>query len=121
MADSSLGREEEHRFASERIRYEWMLASLQKFRLFFAGLVFAILSFSVQFAIKPSNNFTALFQLFSWLSLLLTGILALRDAGGFFSEYTERAFQGLKPEMRHLMWILFVSAIFMLILVRVGN
>jgi len=40
----------------DRIRYQWMLESVAKFRFFFAGLVFAMLSFSVQFAVQTTDR-----------------------------------------------------------------
>src|SRR5207245_4871214 len=68
--------------ADERVRYQWMLETLGKFRLFFAGLVFAMLSFSVQFSIVTANRAVTWCQFAAWLLLLVTGALALRDAGG---------------------------------------
>jgi hypothetical protein len=40
----------------DRIRYQWMLDNVAKFRFFFAGLVFAMLSFSVQFAVQTTDR-----------------------------------------------------------------
>lgn len=42
--------------ARERIRYQWMLDSVSRFRFFFAALVFAMLSFSIQFAIQTTDR-----------------------------------------------------------------
>jgi hypothetical protein len=81
----------------ERLRYQWMLDSVSKFRLFFAGLVFAMLSFSIQFAIVNSNRGAKWYQLAAWLLLLLTGMLALSEAGGFVVKHTEDVFEGLRP------------------------
>ncbi len=57
--------------------------SVSKFRLLFVGLVFAILSFSVQFSVPTANRAARGSQLAAWILLLLTGMLSLRDAGGF--------------------------------------
>jgi hypothetical protein len=120
MSKDSLDRDrvKDHLLAGERIQHEWMLSSLQKFRLFFAGLVFAILAFSVQFGITSRNDFVEIVQPLAWLLLLITGCLALRDAGGFVVAYTQDKFEGLKPNSRKAMWVLFVVAMFLLILVR---
>ncbi|OGP86033.1 MAG: hypothetical protein A2Z08_07155 [Deltaproteobacteria bacterium RBG_16_54_11] len=122
MANSSWRGEDddsgEMRKIKEKAYHEWFLASLQKFRLFFVGLVFAILAFSVQFGIKSSDVGAFSVQFLSWLVLLITGVLALRDAGGFVAEYSKDTFKGLNPKMRKVMWFLFVIAIFMLMLVR---
>lgn len=81
--------------ADERVRYQWMLDSVSKFRLFFVGLVFAILSFSVQFSIVTGNRAAKGCQVAAWILLLATGMLSLRDAGGFVTRYTQDKFDGL--------------------------
>lgn len=52
----------------DRIRYQWMLEGVSKFRLFFAGLVFAMLSFSVQFAIQTTDRAARWCEALAWLS-----------------------------------------------------
>lgn len=81
-------READDLFERDRIHYQWMLQSISRFRLFFAGLVFATLSFSVQFAIDSGNTIVNTLQSSAWICLLVTGVLALRDAGGLVSRYT---------------------------------
>lgn len=104
--------------ARMRMRYQWMLQSMTKFRFFFAGLVFAILSFTVQFSIRPASPLVNWLQGSAWVLLLMTGVLALRDAGGFVTRYTEDVFGGLKPCFRGVMWGLFVGAIILLAAAR---
>ena len=106
-------------FQRERIRYQWMLESVQKFKFFFAGLVFAILSFSVQFSITPANCTIKWSQATGWACLLITGVLALKDTGGFVKIYNEKSFDGLGSNWRVLMWVLFVAAMFLLIITRI--
>src|SRR5205807_6582004 len=89
--------------AGGRLRYQWMLDSVSKFRLFFAGLVFAMLSFSVQFSIVTANRAGKWCQLAAWLLLLATGVLAVWDAGGFVAKHTQDKFDGLSPAIRRLM------------------
>ena len=109
---------QEDLLARDRIRYQWMLDSVSKFRLFFAGLVFAMLSFSVQFSIVTANRAVTRCQFAPWLLLLVTGALALRDAGGFVTKYTQDKFEGLSSVMRWLMWGCFVLALVLLMVVR---
>lgn len=105
--------------ARERIRYQWMLDGLSKFRLFFAGLVFAMLSFSVQFAVQTTDRTARWCQVLAWAFFGLTGLLALRDAGGFVVRYTEHVFEGLSPRTRWLMWACFVLGVVLLAATRV--
>jgi len=76
-----------------------MLDSVSKVHLFFAGLVFAMLSFSIQFAVVTENRAAQGCQLAAWILLLLTGMLAVRDAGGFVTKHTQDKFEGLAPRL----------------------
>jgi ABC-type transport system involved in cytochrome c biogenesis permease component len=105
--------------ARERIRYQWMLESVSKFRFFFAGLVFAMLSFSVQFAVQTTDRAARWCQALSWIFLALAGMLALRDAGGLMAKNTERIFDGLDPRTRQFMWICFILAVVLLAAARI--
>ena len=97
-----------------QIRHQVMLEGIVKFRLFFVGLVFAVLAFSVQFSVHSSNLWVKLLQGFSWLLLIITGILALVDTGGFVTKYTEKVFEGLGAKGRWAMWAFFLLAIVLL-------
>lgn len=101
-----------------RIRHQVMLEGIFRFRLFFAGLVFAILAFSVQFSVHSSDPWVKWLQASSWGLLLITGILALRDAGGFVTKYPENILKGLDAKNRWLMWVFFLLAIVLLALSR---
>ncbi len=109
------------RLNRDRIHYEWMLASIARFRLFFAGLVFAILSFSIQFAMVPKANASLVntIHVIAWLLLIAVGFLALRDAGGFVSKHTEETFNGLSSCWRKAMWGMFAIALLLLISGRI--
>ena len=117
-SDNRDTRAREDQMARDRARYQWMLDSVSKFRLFFAGLVFAMLSFSVQFAVATTNRAAKGCQLAAWILLLLTGMLSLRDAGGFVTKNTQDVFEGLSPTMRRRMWACFVLAIILLMSAR---
>ncbi len=101
-----------------QIRHHAMLEAITKFRLFFAGLVFAILAFSVQFSVHSSNPLAKWFQASSWVFLIITGIFALRDAGGFVTKYTEKVFEGLSIKNRQRMWAFFLLSIVLLAISR---
>src|SRR2546428_13645348 len=104
--------------AAGPLRYQWMLDSVSKFRLFFAGLVFAILSFSVQFSVVTANRAAKGCQLAAWILLLVTGMLSVRDAGGFVTKNTQDVFEGLSPSTRWRMWACFLLAIVLLMSAR---
>jgi hypothetical protein len=107
--------------ARERLRYQWMLDSVSKYRLFFAGLVFATLSFSVQFSSPTTSRAPKWVQFAAWVFLLITGVLALRDAGGLVSRVTEDVFEGLSPKWRKAMWVFFLSALALLMTARMTS
>lgn len=120
MAHSDgLVRETEDRYQRERIRYDWMLQSVQKFRIFFAGLVFTMLAFAIQFPVRSPEAGVWPVQVLGWLALLVCGLLALRDAGGLVTKYTADVFDGLSPWWRGCMWADFVAALLLLGLARV--
>lgn len=114
-----LDREAEDRYQRERIRYDWMLQSIQKFRVFFAGLVFAILAFSIQFPVVSGRDGVWVSQVIGWVALLFCGLLALKDAGGLVTKYTADVFDGLSSWWRGCMWGSFVLALLLLGLARV--
>jgi cytochrome bd-type quinol oxidase subunit 2 len=120
MADSDdrSGKEADDLRARERLRYQWMLDSVSKFRFFFVGLVFATLSFSLQSGVSSTNRSARLCQFAAWGLLLLTGVFALRDAGGLVSKNTEDVFDGLAPTARRVMWAAFLLALVLQIVVR---
>ena len=60
-----------------------MVESVYKFKFFFVGLVFAILSFSMQFPVKTEIIIIRTTEIISWLLLLVTGYFAIKDCGGF--------------------------------------
>lgn len=118
---SNLGRQAEDRYERERIRYQWMLESIHKFRLFFVGLVFSILAFSVQFSIETKDICVNLAQVSAWLTLLFCGVLALKEAGGFNLIHHDNSFDGLDKKLRIVMWSSFLLGLLLLMVARVLN
>lgn len=113
--------EEQDRYERDRIRYQWLLDSIHKFRIFFVALVFSMLAFSVQFAIEPRNSCVNVLQVLAWAALLLCGLFALREAGGFKKINHDESFNGLPPNLRVAMWSLFVAGVVLLMVARVAN
>ena len=66
-----------------------------------------MLSFSVQFAVQTTDRTARWCQVIAWFFLVVTGMLALRDAGGFVTKHTENVFEGLTPTTRRFMWACF--------------
>jgi len=105
----------------EKIRYQTMLSSLHKFRLFFAGLVFAILSFAIQYPIKSNYVLIKILESASWILFAITGYFALKDLGGFHSLYTEKALEGIGGKKRKWMWCIFLAGIIALMLSKITD
>jgi|AntRauTorcE11898_2_1112593.scaffolds.fasta_scaffold04719_6 hypothetical protein len=112
--NDSLSKGHDHILESERIHYSWMLNSIQRFRLFFCGLVFAVLSFSLQVGFDALPTSARVLYTCAWTSLLGAGVLALREAGGFRTKDTEESFEGMSPRWRKAMWALFLAGIALL-------
>jgi len=106
------------RLERERIRYQWMLDSIRRLRFFFCGLVFAMLSFSLQFQVESPSKLIIGFEFGSWILLAITGFYALKDCGGFAIKLTEDVFEGLKPKERKRMWQVFFGAIVLLMFAK---
>ena len=100
--------------AAEKTRYEQMLGAVYKFRFFFVGLVFAMLSFAMQHPVTVTIVWVKYIEFLSWFFLIITGFLALGDCGGFSSKFTEKALDGLNPSLRSLMWKTFFTAVILL-------
>lgn len=95
-----------------------MVEAVYKFRFFFVGLVFAVLSFAMQFPVTTDNTVINYIEASSWLILLLTGFLAIRDCGGFCKLANEEAINGLTEKWRQLMWLTFFASIGLLFIAK---
>jgi hypothetical protein len=73
---------------AEKTRYRVMLESIYKFRFFLVGLIFAILSFAMQFPVKSDHVLIKLVEVSSWVFLVISGYFAIKDCGGFASKIT---------------------------------
>lgn len=112
--NDSISKGQDHALESERIHYSWMLHSIQRFLLFFCGLVFAVLSFSLQVRFESLSTSARVLYTCAWIALLLIGALASRQASGFTTKDTDKSFEGLSPRWRTVMWGLFILAIALL-------
>ena len=96
-----------------------MVEAVYKFRFFFVGLVFAILSFAMQFPVTTDNQLIKITEAVSWFFLLITGFLAIRDCGGFSKLMNGEAINGLKQKWRQCMWRTFFLSILLLFIAKV--
>lgn len=109
----------------KRAETEWDLERLRniyKFDFFFAGLVFAIVSFAMQFPIKSHCLYLRIAEAVSWVLFLAVGICALYVCGGFLTRHTHGALQKRHeclPKVRCWMWRFFVVAIGILAIVKI--
>jgi hypothetical protein len=102
----------------ERVR------NIYKFDFFFAGLVFAVLSFAMQFPTKSSFIYLVVAEGISWILFFLVGMCALYLCGGFLTQHTHgelERHQKHQPKVRSVMWVLFVIAVGILAIVRIAN
>jgi hypothetical protein len=92
--------------------------SAARFRFFFTGLVFAILSFAIQFPIKSTLAVLKVTEALSWVLLAIAGALALVDIGGFSTQ--PDATHRLTPRFRRYMWLLFAAAVVLLLFSKIA-
>lgn len=109
----------------KRAEIEWDLErvrNIYKFNFFFTGLVFAIVSFAMQFPVKSACLGLRIAEGFSWVLFLITGFCALYVCGGFVNRHTDpvlRKREEKLPLVRFWMWIFFIAAIVILAIVKV--
>ncbi len=84
-----------------------------RYRLFFCSLVFAILSFAIQFSVKSDCNLLRVLEGCGWIFLLLCGFLSIRELGGF---RLKNIYIGLSPKWQFAKYALFVVAMLLLII-----
>lgn len=95
--------------------------SISKFHFFFTSLVFAILSFAIQFPVSDEREWIKVTEALSWIAMGITGLIALKQIGGFSLEDMEQYNSGLSKNWRLLMWVLFVTGVFLLLLAKISN
>jgi hypothetical protein len=95
--------------------------SVYKFHFFFTALVFAILSFAIQFPVSSDILYIKLMEALSWLLIAATALLALKQIGGFSSEDTKKGFIGLGKKCRTGMWVLFFVGVSLLLSAKILN
>ncbi len=84
-----------------------------KFRFFFVGLVFAMLSFAIQFPMKAGALMLKVVESSSWALLAISGLLALADIGGFSAQ--DCGGTRLSISARRFMWLFFLLAVALLL------
>jgi ABC-type transport system involved in cytochrome c biogenesis permease component len=88
---------------------------LKRFYFFFTGLVFAVLSFAIQYPVKTTNLFISIGEAISWVLLAIAGFLALREIGAFHLKDTKKALESLKERQRWCMWASFIAGVGLLL------
>lgn len=91
-----------------------------KFRLFFAALIFAILSFAIQHPINNNNSFfLKIVEIFSWFTLFLSGYFSLVLCSGVSIGLINWCVDRIsKWSNEERMWIFFYVSLFLLLLVK---
>jgi hypothetical protein len=105
----------------DKIRHQAVLSSLTKFRFFFAGLIFAILSYSIQNPLESDVNILSLTESASWLLLLVSGLLSIKECGGFSAKLTESVFVGLSVNQRMVMYSAFILGMLFLVVSHIAE
>ena len=92
-----------------------------RFEYFFAGLVFAVLSFAIQYPVAESVRFIKSLEAVSWVALALTGLMSLKGLGGFAPTYASTYKQTvmLSEPARKVMWGLFVVGVSALLAAKI--
>jgi len=93
--------------------------SIYRFHFFFVALVFAMLSFSVQFRVNTNVLMIKVFEIISWITLAATGFLGLIQVGGYSLDDTEKYHKGLNKKKRILMWVLFTLGVTTLLIAKI--
>jgi hypothetical protein len=101
--------------------YRLNLQYLMRFYLFFVGLVFAILSFSMQYSIKTPYIYIKSAEIVAWFLLLISGLLGLKEIGAFTIKNSGKVLERLGPFARFIMWIFFSGALLILVITRAIN
>ena len=95
-----------------------------KSRFFFAALIFAILSFAIQFPIKGNCIILKIAEVFSWFIMILSGYFSLVICGGISIKIISGSAQIINDHFHKewtneiLMWRLFYSSLFLLLVVK---
>jgi hypothetical protein len=97
----------------EKTNHRVSVESAVKFKFFFVGLVFAILSFAIQFPLKSTYPALKISEASSWGLMAITGILALVEIGGF--SVSETSTNGLTRWGRVAMWGCFLLGLLLLL------
>ena len=98
----------------EKNRQRVDIETATKFRFFFVGLVFAILSFAIQFPVKGVDFHLKLTEAISWGLITITGLFALIDIGGFALS-SDHSKCRLSKFARIVMWACFLVGVVLLL------
>jgi hypothetical protein len=99
---------------AEQVALETM-RNESRFEFFFAGLVFAVLSFAIQYPVSSNDWSIKALESVSWVAFSATGLLALRGLGAF--SVKRRGSIGVQG--RRAMWGLFIAGVFTLLAAKI--
>jgi hypothetical protein len=119
--DDALKIEAKERARADTEKQLEKVRSIYKFHFFFTALVFAILSFAIQFPVSSENLWIKIMEVVSWLLIAATALLALKQIGGFAPIDTMEYHQGLNIRWRKVMWFLFFVGVWMLLIAKILN
>lgn len=97
------------------------IRAIYKFHFFFTALVFAILSFAIQFPVSSANLWIKIMEVISWVLIAATALLALKQVGGFTLVDAMEYHQGLNIMWRKVMWVLFFTGVWLLLIAKIVN
>jgi len=109
--------EQEYLLHLEKVKF------IYKFQFFFTGLVFAILSFSIQYSTNNENIIIKFIEISSWIFLFVSGIFSIKNIGGFVLDDTNKYQKDiyLNKKERFTMWITFVLGVIFLLVSKIWN
>lgn len=119
--DDALKIEAKERARTDTEKQLEKVRSIYKFHFFFTALVFAILSFAIQFPVSSENLWIKIMEVVSWVLIAATALLALKQIGGFAPIDTMEYHQGLNTRWRKVMWFLFFVGVWMLLIAKILN
>jgi preprotein translocase subunit Sec61beta len=104
----------------ERIRYQYMLDRIQKFKSLIIAAILGMMAYAANATNSANNTLTIILLAISCITLLLSLVIAGMDAGGAVF-YNERSQEGVSKKTRIIMYICILFAAFLIFVAQVFN